>query len=450
MLYRVMMGWLFVAALLLLGGCAQNTMLRSELEQVCTFVQEGDCATSALQHYAQGQPEEYYLGFVEFDDQGQLRQRQQLQAVVDKYNRIAGQNDVIIAAFVHGWHHSAEPGDDNIQQFRKLLRSLSRTESAGSKTTGATPRTVLGVYVGWRGDSITIPYVNGITFWERKNTAQEVGGQGVPELFVKLEEIVKVRAGIGVADAAADTTDAEHRQSRLVLIGHSFGGAVTFTALQQILADRYYNAQWGKTFQADAQGFGDLVVLVNPAFEALRFATLYDIGQQGCRNYSVLGQLPKMAILTSESDYATKLAFPVGRILSTLFEAHTKLERDYCTAQGKQQREVAEGTADRHTVGHFEPFLTHRLDPVQQKRMREVDFDFRQLRNEWRDQQYGNTLYFEQAQLHHLGNTHPLNPYLNIQVDRKLIRNHNDIWGDEVVGFLRDLIVVTTLPNSGQ
>ena len=51
-------------------------------------------------------------------------------------------------------------------------------------------------------------------------------------------------------------------------------------------------------------------------------------------------------------------------------------------------------------------------------------------------------------QLVHLGKTHPFNPYLNIRVDKRLIPNHNDIWGDEVIGFIRDLITVSTMPQS--
>jgi len=50
--------------------------------------------------------------------------------------------------------------------------------------------------------------------------------------------------------------------------------------------------------------------------------------------------------------------------------------------------------------------------------------------------------------LTHLGRTHPLNPYLNIYVDGSLVKNHNDIWGKEVLGFLRDLIIMATTPIS--
>ncbi len=35
-----------------------------------------------------------------------------------------------------------------------------------------------------------MPYLNAVTFWDRKNTAHDVGQLGVTELLLKLEEIV--------------------------------------------------------------------------------------------------------------------------------------------------------------------------------------------------------------------------------------------------------------------
>ena len=438
--------YLFILSLLFaVGGCAQNSAYRTNYT-ACTFAMEGDCAVNAIQHTDAGKNDEYYLGFVEYNDQGQLRHREQMQAVLDKYYAIASKEDVLLIVFVHGWHHSASPGDTNIQQFRRLLARVSEIESAskanlakGSKTADPA-RKVLGVYIGWRGDSISVPVLNGITFWDRKGTAHNVGLQGVTETLLRLEEIVNVKAGI-------ETRVPKPLNSRLVVIGHSFGGAVVFTSVQQILADRFIDSHKTKTYSSDAQGFGDLVVLLNPAFEALRFATLYDISQNGCRRYFPT-QLPKLAILTSESDYATKYAFSIGRFFSTMFESHTTLTRHQCTAKGPTELLVDEGDADRNTVGHFEPYLTHLLLPAKTTRPRGSDDSYQQLRNNWSKQQDSGTLNFGGTDLVHLGKTRPLNPYLNIKVDSELIPNHNDIWDDRVVSFVRDLIVISTLPVS--
>lgn len=423
-------------SVLVFSGCAQNSAYRTNY-QSCVYTQSGDCAVHAVQHHAPGQSGEYYLSFIEFDDQGQLWDREQLHTVLSSYHPLAGIHDVLLVAFIHGWHHNADPEDGNIQEFRRLLTKLSQAES-----NGGTGRKVLGVYIGWRGESITMPVINATTFWERKNTAHKVGQQGVTEVLLRLEEIVNVKAGM-------DRAEPQPLKSRLVTIGHSFGGAVLYTALQQILEDRFIDSRKYKTSTGDANGLGDLVVLMNPAFEALRYATLYDISQDYCRSYFP-SQLPKLAILTSEADRATGWAFPLGRFFSTFFETHTTLDRHNCTGIGKiNPMEIAEGEADRHTVGHFEPYLTHRLSPLTTPtpEKRSTKFNYRALQNRWSQQKLSGSFTFENTQLIHLGKTVPNNPYLNIQVDRHLIKGHNDIWHDDIVSFLRDLIMISTIPG---
>ena len=106
-------------------------------------------------------------------------------------------------------------------------------------------------------------------------------------------------------------------KSRLVLIGHSFGGAALYSATSQILADRFVDSRSGKNSVDTAKGFGDLVVLLNPAFEAMSYAPLYDMAQARCSYFD--NQQPKLVVLTSESDDATKYLFPLGRMFSTFF-----------------------------------------------------------------------------------------------------------------------------------
>ena len=423
-----------LATVLLLGGCSSSDPYRTNLD-VCHPTLQTSCSSSAIIYDDVKQTDEYYLGFVEFDDQGQIEKRDQMQSVVNKFYDIAAKEDVLLITFVHGWHHNAAPDDSNVKSFQKLLGQVSHVESQSARQSGRVARKILGLYIGWRGESIEIPYINDLTFWERKNTAENVGLMGVTEVLLKLEEIVNVKAGM-------ETTEPKPLNSRMVVIGHSFGGAVVFTALQQVLSDRFIDSRRNKTFSSDAEGFGDLVILVNPAFEAMHYATLYDISQQHCRNYFPT-QLPKLVVLTSESDLATKWAFPAGRFFSTLMESHNTVTRHYCENNKPISMEIKEGKADITTVGHFEPYQTHHLDAVSNTKRREPA----KLRTVWSSQKAGNSLDFEGSRLSHLNRTHPLNPYLNIKVDSELIANHNDIWGEEIVSFLRDLIVISTLPR---
>jgi len=425
---------LALLSVLTFSACAQNSPYRTNY-QSCTYTQSGDCADHAVQHHAPGQPGEYYLSFIEFDDQGQLWDRTQLHNMLETYRPIAGIDDVLLVTFIHGWHHNASPEDGNIQDFRHLLADLSQAESDNG-----TNRTVLGVYIGWRGESLTIPVMKHITFWDRKNTAHKVGQQGVTEVLLRLEEIVNAKAGM-------DAATPQPLKSRLVTIGHSFGGAILYTSLQQILEDRFIDSRRHKTSTGNANGLGDLVVLMNPAFEALRYATLYDISQDFCRGYFPT-QLPRLAILTSETDRATGWAFPAGRLFSTFFETHTTIHRHTCESAGKDiPMDIAEGQADRHTVGHFSPYLTHRLIPLPTSAQRSKTFDYRTLQTLWAEQKTSGSFIFENTELVHLGKTVPNNPYLNIKVDTRLIKGHNDIWHDHIVSFVRDLIMISTTPQ---
>jgi len=292
--------WLLVG--ILMAGCAPHRLYRTNPELCTSSNPEQDCQEYFLQEYTPAEIDEsYLLGFIEFDDQGQLHWRGQMNSVLDKIGEAAASQDLLMIAFVHGWKHSAAPMDGNIETLRHNLRALSALESELSRREGRAERKVVGVYLGWRGGSITLPVVKELTFWDRKNTAHKVGYGGVIEVLAKLEEIKKIKASI----------DAPDRMTRLVVIGHSFGGAVVYSALAQIMMNRFATTQGPVGLATTVEGFGDLVVLVNPAFEALRFSTLSDVANE--RRSYFQAQLPVMAVLTSEADDATKRAFPLGR-----------------------------------------------------------------------------------------------------------------------------------------
>lgn len=226
-------------------------------------------------------------------------------------------------------------------------------------------------------------------------------------------------------------------KSRLVTIGHSFGGAVVYSATSQILLSRFVNSQPNKGAVTSAEGFGDLVVLLNPAFEALRYAPTFDLAQSRCNYFA--DQVPKLAILTSETDNATGMAFPFGRTFTTVFETHDKLLRKDC----KYTTELDEGEADRNAVGHYWPLISHKLTLAEHKSSQQVAH-FENSRNIWAQQVNNGSTRFDQTLLTHLGKTPPQSPYLNIRVDKALMDGHNDIFGDVIAQFLALLIHLST------
>jgi hypothetical protein len=102
--------------LLILGltGCAKHQLYRDDLALCQAPEPEQACPNYALQQVlAQGHDRPaYLLGFVEFDDQGQLFSRPQLMAITDQLNTLAAKDDLLMVVFVHGWKHSAAPGDE--------------------------------------------------------------------------------------------------------------------------------------------------------------------------------------------------------------------------------------------------------------------------------------------------------------------------------------------------
>jgi hypothetical protein len=282
----------------------------------------------------------YLLGFVEFDDQGRFHKREQMEDLLKRMDLEASQQDLLVVTFTHGWRHNASNGDENVDYFKKLLSNITQDEQVLSKEDGRIPRKVVGIYIGWRGDSANAIWP--LTFWERKSTAHIVGAGDVTELFMRLD---RLRQNIWSKYRLRKT-----KPTRLVLLGHSFGGAVMYTALSQIFADRFMDVE---LLNGSVRGVGDLVILLNPAFEANRFQTLH--GMVKSRNDFPRSQIPRLVMLTSEEDQATKTAFPIGRFFPTLLESYVDFE----------QR-----VKDEVTIGHYPDFWTHELRWVENS-----DFD---------------------------------------------------------------------------
>jgi hypothetical protein len=85
---------------------------------------------------------------------------------------------------------------------------------------------------------------------------------------------------------------------------------------------------------------------------------------------------------------------------------------------------------------------------VKHKKVRNDDFQIKQLQIDWAKHTNDIAVDFDGSQLESLKRTNPLNPYLNIKVDKELINDHNDIWREQMVAFIRDLIVISTTPVS--
>jgi hypothetical protein len=423
-----------------LAGCTPQAQYRSNYTPCVSADLAHDCVDRAIQEYrpsTAGTPG-YLLNIVEFDDQGQLFDRSQLDAVLNQISQQSAASDFLAVVFVHGWKHNAKEGDDNLNNFRAVLQRLSETEGALSTAQGVAPRKVIGIYLGWRGASVSVPGLDNLTFWDRKNTAEKVGHGEVTEVLSRLELIRSAKA-------------AEHpnvpSRSRLVVVGHSFGGAVVFTAVGQILESRFLATNGPAGVSSDVQGFGDLVVLINPAFEALHYSPLSDVSTGRASYFK--SQLPVLAVLTSVKDSATGFWFPAGRWFSTWFEKERTETRDNPISHARES--IDERQANMKSVGHFDAYRTHYLSAAANSNAAAVAGLSAHERartvlgagQDWEDDQPGSSIDFPGSVLQRTSNSAGRNPYLNVWVDGALIPSHDAIWDPRVQSFIGHLIFVS-------
>ena len=256
---------------------------------------------------------------------------------------------MLMVTYIHGWQNNASVeglGDDatdeevqkrlnsfhpnvndekgDVQRFKHFLAILANTP----KLEGIE---VYGVYLGWRGELIenpsddvvtkylvmTVP--RALTFWSREATATKMGDSSA--FGVTLQAIRSFAASSG-------------KQVTTVFMGHSFGAKILEQAVTQ-WALREFAGQIGKSSHPESERFeepfADLVLFMNPASQSIYARRLTHILQDyGAEYYK---KPPLFVAVSSESDYATGLAFPIGTTASTAFGAF---------------REFADGTDQRH------------------------------------------------------------------------------------------------------
>ena len=276
----------------------------------------------------------YELAIVEFDDQGRCYDRGQMDALAARLDEMAPEDasrgqDVILVAFVHGWKHDARSDDDNLSAFRALLKETVDYEAATS-TTAVKPRPVLGVFVGWRGlsDFGLGDAVANATFWGRQAAGLRVAVGSVRELFGRLRHYRNRRRKDG-------------GNPLLVIVGHSFGGMIVYSALAQSLVQAASAPVGNMTPE-----FADLVLLVNPAIEGARFLPIYDLVTGAAFKARTTKQLPVFICAQADNDQPVGVVFPLGNAGHAIDEATIgDLEKECVT----------------HALGFVPSFRTHAL-----------------------------------------------------------------------------------------
>jgi hypothetical protein len=401
--------------LVFLSACTPKDYFRTTVANTpCELNKISACSAANL---VSNKEDDYTLGFVEIDDQGQFYDNGQVESLITLLKN--QQQPQYVTIYVHGWHHNADDNDFNVRRFKETLKDTKQRNPGYH---------VIGIYVGWRGETVTVPWLRALTFWDRKLVSEEVGRNSLLDFLLRVETVVKAEG-----------------KNKLLTVGHSLGASVIFNSLHQVLLARLAQPENANL----RTGFGDLVVLVNPAFEAMRFAAIREAAQRYNREYPFSEkQKPLLIIATSESDSTTKTAFSWVRTLTALFEQHRTITPD-SRQEADDSLPFSEWDLDTTAVGHFNPFITHRLEahaPVSPDnacawrpgwlnsvvvRRKKIQFDNgeRPTGEGWDTGDELPSVFKDAAQmtLRHLKNSATYDPYWVIQTNKTMIPNHGFI-----------------------
>ena len=243
----------------------------------------------------------YTLGFIEFDDWGELFEPEQADRLVSKIAQIKkGGAGVTVVVFVHGWKNNASDQSGHVWGFREELADIQRAFPE---------RPLVGVYVGWRGAVVSAPVLKEFTFWDRQAKAINIPGA---HMTASLLRIMRAAKGPKFSDP----------DSVCLLVGHSFGGQVLERAITQTLVNVVFSGEQDDTGPKELDPPADLVVFVNESAPALEAKQLLDLLHRRGAELTIREQQhPLVVSLTSTGDFVTKFALPGGQFVTRPFHS---------------------------------------------------------------------------------------------------------------------------------
>lgn len=389
-----------------LSGCAQNKPWRTDFDLSC--YPNNDNTDCLIEKH-----ENYDLAFLEFTERGNLFNSEAKEIVLSQIESYSKKKEgIAVFVFVHGWKHNASFEDSNVVSFKKALDSVS-----SNKNNVLGNRKIFGVYLGWRGLSLHGMGSETFTFWDRKAVAQEIGKGGVTDILINLEQI-----------------DQHQSKNILFVVGHSFGGAVTLSALHETLLERATFKKFNKNEKMEH--FGDGIILINPAIEANQILQLEDVAHE--ISDSTLNGQKIIHVISSEGDSATKIAFPIGQFLDTALTWNQEtLKRNY----NGNSYTFSEYDLDLSTVGNYKPFHTGNLIE-EESPTQELAASNGTTVGKWKYidccQNLNECNLSNDAEFHI--SCHENFPLSFLYTSKSFINDHNDVFNDNVLAYFSAVV----------
>ena len=257
----------------------------------------------------------------------------------------------LLVVFIHGWLNNATSG--NVGDFKGFLSRLSQ-----SKQVIQHHYKVFGVYFAWPGKTLGVPYLEYLTFWNRKQAAERIASNGdCLDAIEQLSQATRL-----------------HQYRYVFLIGHSFGGLILERTVEHTL-----RALQG---QKNVKPPWDLALMLNPASDSILTRQLVS-DLQDLYTYSpdpVPGALwggqftpnsggnpipesqPTIVELQSDNDTATGGAFPIGTTAGSIVNGHWRWNQ---VAVPRTQQRISERNFYLSTPGNDNYLVNYEIVPTQ-------------------------------------------------------------------------------------
>ncbi|HLG54844.1 MAG TPA: hypothetical protein VI485_05910 [Vicinamibacterales bacterium] len=409
---------LVLLSCVLSATCVRDVRYRYFPGQPCGTA---DCVNLPAQVAGPG----WEMAFAEFKDDGSAWDPLQTEAAIELIKRAQADNGAaVVLLYVHGWKNNANDAPagtrKDVEKFRTALNRVALMVSHLKHDNRLPP--LVGIYIGWRGSTVTLEPGKTLSLWSRRATARRVGRSA---LFDAMKRIVEA------AKPAGDT------RSRLILVGHSFGARVLENAVDGLDAENATEGPmlaWQRSLGApgtiNPAPPADLVVFVNAATQStISGKTIQRLKDKSVVFYGPGGSvesckddpagdrraecrpLPLYVAVSSTGDLATRYLLPIANTLIPAGPLPLRLRAAAFT-----------GRLQSHVVTQVDcpPPVPYQCDPS-----RDLELCFEATRDEQR------VCY--QVQRKKNGTNHT--PFWAMTVDPRVVTDHGDIWNQNLLNL---------------
>jgi hypothetical protein len=369
----------------------------------------------------------FTVNYVEFKDSGAAHCPHQLDDALAQIEKARTDNKrIIVLVYIHGWKNDAnEHYSADVTKFKTEVAELSHILPAPGP--GMQPAFV-GIYLAWRGLTLSVEPFKTISYWPRRFVARHVGRTGI---YDAVESIVgKVNDNRG-----------DRERTTLIFVGHSFGSRVLENAadaadktaqhqgfmyrhLQQMIIrqNNQKNSLLGARETTPPPPPADMIIYVNAATASTVMRRTIKQWAAICKEGSdspVCTAHPFWLAFTSVDDFATGFIMPIANLVfPALLSDHLWLQSAANTP-----------SLDNFDVSGIQCPAHEKLKDIYCPPGSTAEACFGAMRNA--------QSYCYEIKKHRSKNAKNANPpFWVMTVDGHVVKDHGDIWNENVINMI--------------